>query len=448
MAKRKSVSLQKRVGLFMNGSDSYVTPDSYSIPTSAFSVAFWWRPTGVAANDRVVDQQDAGPTNGFSLLHATANSPQISFSLRNGATSVANIVSTDMKMGRFNFVVATYTVDSAKLFVNAVQQGSTDSSCTMIAPSATLTFGRRSGASNYAKGFLDGMMIFNKVLSQDEIDSLYSGSDPTALSGLELFYKFDELSGTTIVDSSGNGRNGTRAGAAGTAWFTIPAKPLTKGSRSDHRLNFAKLTNSKVAIADAASIRPETTNKFTLAGWIYLFDTRENVLPRFWEKGAQFWCFMGDQTNSRANQLALEISNSDSSTTEYWGSTRFKSHRPYFIATTFDGSGAGVCQHYVNGETEAMTTLLGPFSEIKSTSGSDMLLGNRTSLSRNLSGMMSDFKFFNVVLTQSEIKQLMVGRRITRGLQVDLVMDEGSGSTLTDGSGGGHNGTITDATWE
>jgi hypothetical protein len=449
---RQSLKDQNRVGLYLNGSDSYVTLPSSYIPSSPFSVAFWYKPLRAVANDRIVDQSDAGPTNGFNFVHADATA-KITFQIRNAGVTEASIIMRTVKLNEWNFIVGTFETNSTKAYTNGVQEGSTDTSCSMSVPTTGMYIGRRTASSsNFARGLITKFMVYDKVLNQAEINNLYGGLDPTKISKLAVYYKLEERSGTVIVDSSENVRTGTRNGSATanpTVWFTEPGiRTLLPTSKSAKSLNFSKKTTALVSIADTTSISPETTSQFTWSSWIYLFDCRENVLPRICEKGAQFFCLMGDQTNAKGNQLALEITNDDNTTTEYWGSTKLQPGRWYHVATTFDGLAGGVCQHYVNGEKDAMQTILGPFAQVKTTLGSTLNLGNNHSNTRNLSGRLSDFRMHNTILSQDEIRRIISHNDVVRGLVAKIDMNEGTGSSVTDSSGNGNTGTITAATWE
>ncbi|KKM68930.1 hypothetical protein LCGC14_1456020, partial [marine sediment metagenome] len=64
--------------------------------------------------------------------------------------------------------------------------------------------------------FLDGLMddarIYNRSLSQSEVSTLADGGDPST-TGLLVHWKFNEGTGTTALDSSGNNNNGTFVGS-------------------------------------------------------------------------------------------------------------------------------------------------------------------------------------------------------------------------------------------
>lgn len=218
---------------------------------------------------------------------------------------------------------------------------------------------------------------------------------------------------------------------------TMP-RLFTEG-RSAGSLNFSSTTISVVSVSDTANLRPETTSLFTWVVWMMFFNTNNNVLPRIMEKTPHFACIMGDQNNGRRNQVALEVANVDASTTEYWGSTRLTPNRWYHIAIVFDNVTG---QHYVNGVAETMTTLLGPYVALQSTSGNPLLIGNRATNSRNPYGLISDVRYYNRALSATEISQLFCGSSITSGLVGYWKLNDG-GSSSADSSGNSNTGTST-----
>lgn len=438
------ILIQRKQFVRFDGTDDAVSFASYTPNTSAFSIAFWFRPrTGNAANARVLDWQDAGPASGFTLTMSTANKPQVTFAADTAApANIISIVSTQMKLAEWNLVTITYAPNSAKLYVNGVQQSSTDTNCTIVAPAAAFAIGKRAtGATNFCRGDLHTFLVYPRVITQTEITDLYRlNSIPTTP---DIYLKMDERSGTTVSDSSGNGRTGTLAGTP-----LFGTSPSERGifQKYDKAINFSPATTSVVTVTDTAALRPETLKTFTWMQWVYLFNTRNNVLPRLIGKGAHYTCFMGDQTNAKANYVALETQNSTGGAVEFWGTTALKADRWYHIATSFND---GVCQHYIDGRPDAVTTILNPdpYLDLASTVGSDLLIGNSSGNSRNPLGLMQCVQIHNLVLTEEEIYQASKGGAVTRGLVAKYNMDEGTGVTVADSGGNGYDGTLTGGAW-
>jgi hypothetical protein len=64
------------------------------------------------------------------------------------------------------------------------------------------------------EGNMDDVSIWDKVLTQQEIQQYMSCPPTTNDAGLVVYYNFEEGSGSTALDLSGNGNNGTIYGSA------------------------------------------------------------------------------------------------------------------------------------------------------------------------------------------------------------------------------------------
>lgn len=427
--------------LRFNGTNTAVSFASYTPSTTAFSIALWVRPrAGGAANDRIVDWADSGPVNGFSIVQSTSSPQGVNANFTTyGAAGAVSAITAKMRIGEWNHLVGTYAVNSVKFFLNGVQAQTTDTSATMTTAAGAFGIGKRTGGSNFYRGDMREFLMFNRVLTQAEITDLYqSNTIPTTP---DLYLKMDERSGTSLADSSGNGRTGT---IAGTVLYGVSPSERMVLQPFNKAVNFSTATTDVVTVADTAALRPETLTTFTWMQWVYLFNTRNNVLPRLIGKGSHYTCFMGDQTNGKANYIALETENVDLSATEFWGTTQLNPNRWYHIATTFND---GECQHYVNGRPDAMTILNAAYADMSSTSGSDVLIGNSSGNNRNPFGLMQGIQMHNVALTADEVYRVSQGGEVSRGLVAKYNMDEGTGTTITDTSGNGFDGTLTGGGW-
>jgi hypothetical protein len=82
--------------------------------------------------------------------------------------------------------------------------------------------GRRNGTEEYNNGWacaLDQVAIFNTAKDADWVTNVYNTAqnklDLTNESGLVGYWKFNEGSGTTVEDLSGEGNHGTFAAISG-----------------------------------------------------------------------------------------------------------------------------------------------------------------------------------------------------------------------------------------
>lgn len=99
------------------------------------------------------------------------------------------------------------------------------SALTKVGPTAATSsyLGSTNGASDFLKGNLSNVGIWDRGLTATEITALYNGSAPT--SGLLAYYPLNEGAGTIAYDTSGNGNNGTIT--SGTWTRDAPSKTRT-----------------------------------------------------------------------------------------------------------------------------------------------------------------------------------------------------------------------------
>lgn len=204
--------------------------------------------------------------------------------------------------------------------------------------------------------------------------------------------------------------------------------------------------------ADAPSLGIEKTNAFTVAFWAYLRRNDNNVLPRFWEKGGDFLCVMGDRSNPRFGTIGLEVANasgggnSNGGASEFWGKTRLQLRRWYFVAVTFDGSkSSSQAQMYLDGSLDKTVNVYPWSGRLGSTVGKPWFIGRRAKdLSRVLDGQLDAMLVYPTALNSTQIRQIYRGQA-PRGRSADWEFDEGAGTIATDSSGHANDASITNA---
>ena len=274
--------------LQLDGVDDGVSITSYTPPTTAFTVAFWMYKNGPQDNnDRVVDWQDGGPINGFTFV-LLEPSKTIQFVI-GGATEQARIGGvgiSELAENTWYFIVGTYAVNDTRFYINAVSVG-TDNSCTMVpAATTTVSVGKRTAGSNYMRGAVDDLMIFNRALTQQEITDLYRYR--TIPSGLDCHLNFDG----NVNDQSGNGHNGTIVGSAayGNSWTggfvgigvdSVTAFPSVAISDTGSGADTLSLLGI-IPVADSGS----GVDTIQITGFVYVRDTLNNKYTQDFESPA------------------------------------------------------------------------------------------------------------------------------------------------------------------
>lgn len=156
-----------------DGTNSTMTSAIGADAFTGLTVSFWvnLRVAG-DANDRIIDQQDAGPTNGFTF--SVIAGPAVYYAVRNLAVVEAEMNTVALNTGQWYHITGTYTLNSAKLYSNGVNIA-TDTSVTMTDSLCTFTIGDRCtvGLGNLFDGSVDDVRVYNRVLSASEIKDIY-----------------------------------------------------------------------------------------------------------------------------------------------------------------------------------------------------------------------------------------------------------------------------------
>ena len=188
--------------LLTNGTGGIAQTDAAFIPPDVGTVAFWMRSTGAPP---ALPASWAWAATGKSAKTPTAR--VISDLCGDGATTIGTVTPLT-EVGRWYHFAATFdsSNDTYAIYVDGqLEISGTNPNAMSQQPAAVLSFGTRTGSTEYWNGALRDVRVYSRKLCPTEIAELY---------GLVGHWKLDETSGTTAADSSGLGRNGTVVGTA------------------------------------------------------------------------------------------------------------------------------------------------------------------------------------------------------------------------------------------
>jgi Concanavalin A-like lectin/glucanases superfamily/VHL beta domain len=202
-------------------------------PTTAITIDAWVRANSFGTTSSIVKKAggtDGQQPNGYAL--EMLGGTQFSFRVYvNGAWQA---VSTDssFSLNTWYLIAGTYDGSQIQLYVNGVSAGSLTVAGTIVPSNNHLNFGRDPSnpldTTRFWDGQIDEVEIFNRALSASEIQSIYNagsaGKDKsvaahgptysaTVLADHPLaFWQLGEISGSTAVDLTANGHDGTYLG--------------------------------------------------------------------------------------------------------------------------------------------------------------------------------------------------------------------------------------------
>ncbi len=339
-----------------------------------------------------------------------------------------------LSVGVWQHVVGIFSASQGKfkIYINGVEYSSTTA-----APNAGgladryLNIGRQ-GSGSYFNGLIDEVRIYSRALTAEEVRYHYNRGGPVAQ------WKFNEGSGLTAYDSSGNGNTGTlQNNMATTSW--------TSGKYGS-ALSFDG-TDDWVSVAHSASLdSPNATQQITITAWIKPIDVA-NGWQRIVNKGeASPQPYLFSMTN--AGYLGFWRPEGGGWTQ---GNTILSNNVWQFVAMTYDKSNV---RFYLNGVSDGVRAEISTIaSEV-----SVVRIGN-SNTGEYFNGLIDDVRIYNYARTADEIKldynagygiyfgpgsscEDDPGGCMTKGLVGYWGLEEGSGQYAYDLSGNSNNGTL------
>jgi hypothetical protein len=217
-------------------------------------------------------------------------------------------------------------------------------------------------------------------------EEIYLGSQ-SALAGLILHLTFNESDDYKGIayDKSGKGYNATLTNF-------IDIEKARVSSRFDYGFacDFSQYTDNYAVINDNTDLR--LLNNFSICFWIYPLTVASKVIV----------------VKRSGNGYQVQLSGATKNilfflNTEQYGTTEnsiSEANKWYHIAVTRDDSKLKI---FINGEEDVSFDLP---AKIISYTG-NMIIGNNSTYTSNLTAYLDDFKIFNIALTQNQIKELI-----------------------------------------
>ncbi|OGI25653.1 MAG: hypothetical protein A3J76_01600 [Candidatus Moranbacteria bacterium RBG_13_45_13] len=275
-------------------------------------------------------------------------------------------------------------------------------------------------------GIIDDIRVYNRALSPDEVRQLSEyGPGPVG------WWKFDEKTGGTVNDSSGNGNNGS-FGGTGTLWSD--GKYGSAG-------NFNPSNSNYVGINDPGSSSPLYAKTVTTEAWINLSPSASGF------GGIVRSLRYGMYSHGGDDNFVCYVNIDGTEVAETYYGILTPTNTWTHVACTYDGS---YIRLYYNGILKQSWAHTG---NGYSTSGS-LILGSNSEIGSYevFEGKLDDVRIYNYARTPKQVVEDMNAGHPAPGSPVGspvayYKMDEGYGGTAQDASQNNNDGTINEATW-
>ncbi len=205
--------------LNFNGTSTYIAPTSTTnipVGNSPYTIEAWIKPNGAPANLGIIGWGTYGSTNQVNAFRLD-NSGGI-FNYWWGNDLYVAPTGFNLYDGSWHHLAATYDGITRAIYVDGVMKNSDAPTGLNVSGTSNLAIGLTAPSLNeYFNGSMDEVRVWNYARTQCQINnSMNCELAPSDRTGLGLYYKFNEgIAGannstiTTLIDSSGNGNNGT-----------------------------------------------------------------------------------------------------------------------------------------------------------------------------------------------------------------------------------------------
>ena len=439
--------------------------------TQPFSLAAWVNPTVSSGGGDVISKYNGGVSGEYILTVDYDGTVVFHREVSPWELTTGPVI----MFGQWNHIVANYDGSTMRIYVNGVLAGSmlsgSENTDTVTSVKIGAEFTSGSPAS-YFPGYIDDVRIYNRALSASEVSQLYSDNSSSILTAVQgqsvpsvsfaaeevgpgpvAYWKFDEGQGQTAYDSSSNKNNGTLGNSTGIdaydpTWVTNDQCVSGKCLKFDGSASFVNPgTGSSLNITNAITVEA-WVNPAQWAG----VDPNEMII---YNRGVYSSNNQGFLVGLLGQNLWFQLGNGSTFVT-ITSSSNYSINKFQHVVFTWDGS---TMKMYINGVQDATTgSITGSISYYVTTAriGAEHWGYN----ARVFNGFIDDVKIYPYARTAAQIQadynargsgfgtSAQVGNQsawMTNGLVGYWKMDETSGTSVADSSGGNNTGTLTNA---
>lgn len=387
------------------GTGSVSIPNSTPLTPNYITVSMWIKPTSFANSYNALwGKETIGSPYGSAMLVRSTGKMAV-YVRDNAATDYHydNTGSHTLTAGNWYNVAFTYDGNRVIGYVNGEVDGTVTTAGNPLAVvSAATLLADSIYASRKFSGSIDEVRIYNRALTQNEITQLYNFA-PSPIA----YYNFDDGTGSSVTDRSGNNNTGTWNGTS-SHWV--------EGKFS--KAGFFDSTQNDYVGTGIASAQPKA---FSIGAWINLTNTaagEHGIISKYtstFQSGSWTLEMVG-------NQLLWDIDDGAQQACYYSGT--LSPNTWYYVSGTFDGSLGTL---YVNG-SKACTINVGALANLSD----EIQIGS--ALTGKFNGIIDEVRIYNYARSARQVVEDMNAGHPIGGSPVGSQLaywkfDEGFGQT-------------------
>ncbi len=412
-------------GSFPGGTGSYISianNSNFNFGSSNFTLSAWIKTNSTTTPQTILSHFDNGsPFAGWDFAMNVAGACGSGKICMWDGSSWQGVTS-GITASTWTHVMAVRNGTTVTFYVNGTSVGTITIQASIPTSTNTFRIGDSGDAVRSFNGTIDETRIYNRALSPAEVTTLYNFAP-----GPVGYWDFEDGSGTSVKDKSGNANTGTWAGTGAKHWLTGKY-----GSAGNFNGTDDKITGSYV----------NTYGGLTLSAWINPTQT-SGTYAAIWNG------LSGSNDNNKANQIYIlagsiyfRAGNGSSYTTVSGGTVNTNTWT--HVSATDDGTTLKI---YVNGVLISSTAAVGA---VYNASPGTLIFGEDSLNNYPFSGKLDEVKVYNYARTQAQIVSDMNAGHPNVGSPVGSPIgywkfDEGYGITANNSGNGGStlNGTLT-----
>ena len=371
--------------LDFNGVNNYVSCGNNSSLniTNAITVEAWVKNDGYGWQG-IVSKWSGGKS--YALSTDWGNYGKAMFFLSYDGTNYYTVEGTTCLVNTgWHHIVGTYDGNWMRLYVDGVQEGTPVNQAFNISVSTgNLIIGAWNPSSKFFNGIIDEVKVYNRALSQDEINEQYVSKQVLDFAG---YWNMDEETGYTAFDSSDYGNNGTLVNMN-------PETCRVDGMTGNgFALDFNGV-NNYVSCGNNSSLN--ITNAITVEAWVKNDGYGWQGIVSKWS-GGKSYALSTDWGNYGKAMFFLSYDGTNYYTVE--GTTCLVNTGWHHIVGTYDGNWMRL---YVDGVQEG--TPVNQAFNISVSTG-NLIIGAWNPSSKFFNGIIDEVKVYNRALSQDEIRE-------------------------------------------
>jgi hypothetical protein len=406
------------------------------------TVTCWIKTTTNTGTPRIFAKRAGSSGNGYEFWTGNGtNAGKFAMNMQGTGTptsiSTAGYSTSSIADGTWHHVALVLDASSSRTLYGyldgvLVNTGKTFTSTTSDF-SNTLNFivGATSDATNSYKwaGQIDNVRIWNKAMTATELqtDMVTTIAVPTA--NLLGAWDFENISGTTVPDVSGNNHPGTLFGSP----TTSNAYPMILALDG---------VNDYMSVVNHADFNLTAVQSLTVTCRIKTADFSKRIMSKR-PGGSGIGYEFINNSSAGGGQFGVNLTTSAGAAGPPYGTSTISNNVWHHLAMVIDVATAS-CKIYVDGALQQTKTTanIGGTNTVSNTG--DLFFGTLSNLSYFMDGQLDDIRFWNKAMTATEV--LSDKTTIVIGNETNLLaawdFENVSGTIVPDISGHNHPGTL------